>query len=145
MLARNKRIFNLNVKRLYINMHVCVYIYIYIYIHTHTHTHTLVFIHTYIYQFSHSVVSNSFRPHGLQHTRLPCASTTPGACSCPWVGDDIQSSHPLSPSSPPVLPSIFPSIRVFSNESVLYIRWPVRTEISASALVLPMNFQDWFP
>ena len=39
-----------------------------------------------------------------------------------WVGDAIQPSHPLSPLL--LLPSIFPSIRVFSNESVLRIRWP---------------------
>ena len=38
-----------------------------------------------------------------------------------WIGDAIQPSHPLSSPSP--LPSIFPSIRVFSNESVLHIRW----------------------
>ena len=41
-----------------------------------------------------------------------------------------------------LLPSIFPSIRVFSNESVLCIRWP---KFRASALVLPVNIQDWFP
>ena len=39
----------------------------------------------------------------------------------PWVGDTIKPSHPLSALP---LPSIFPSIRVFSNESVLHIRWP---------------------
>ena len=43
-----------------------------------------------------------------------------------------------------LLPSIFPSIRVFSNESVLRIRWP-SIAVSASASVLPMNVQDWFP
>ena len=43
-----------------------------------------------------------------------------------------------------LLPSIFSSIRVFSNESVLHIRWP-NTGLSASASVLPMNIQDWFP
>ena len=43
-----------------------------------------------------------------------------------------------------LLPSIFPSIRVFSNESVLHIRWP-NIGVSASASVLPMNVQDWFP
>ena len=43
-----------------------------------------------------------------------------------------------------LLPSIFPSIRVFSNESVLHIRWP-KYWSSASASVLPMNFQGWFP
>ena len=42
------------------------------------------------------------------------------------------------------LPSIFPSIRVFSNESVLHIRWP-KYWASALASVLPMNIQDWFP
>ena len=39
-----------------------------------------------------------------------------------WLGDAIQPSHPLSPPSPSAL--IFPSIRIFSNESVLHIRWP---------------------
>ena len=43
-----------------------------------------------------------------------------------------------------LLPSIFPSIRVFSNEPVLHIRWE-STGVSASASVLPMNIQDWFP
>ena len=41
-----------------------------------------------------------------------------------WVGDATQPSHPLSSPSPPVPPSIFPSLRIFSNESVLHIRWP---------------------
>ena len=41
-------------------------------------------------------------------------------------------------------PSIFPSIRVFSNESVLHIRWQIKG-VSASASVLPMNIHDWFP
>ena len=45
---------------------------------------------------------------------------------------------------PLLLPSIFPSIRVFSNESVLHILWP-KYWASASTSVLPMNIQDWFP
>ena len=57
-----------------------------------------------------------------------------------WVGDAIWQSHPLS--SPSTSASIFPSIRVFSNESVLCIRWP---RIGVSASVLPMTIQDWFP
>ena len=43
-----------------------------------------------------------------------------------------------------LLPSIFPSIRVFSNESVLHITWP-NIWVSTSTSVLPMNTQDWFP
>ena len=43
-----------------------------------------------------------------------------------------------------LLPSVFPSIRVFSNESVFHIRWP-NFGASAAASVLPMNIQDWFP
>ena len=54
-------------------------------------------------QFSHSVVSNSLWPHGLQRARLPCPSSTPGAYSnsCHGVGDGIQPSHLLSSPSPP--------------------------------------------
>ena len=53
-------------------------------------------------QFSLSVMSNSLRPHGLQHTRLPCPSPTPGACSnsCPSSQWCPQPSHPLSSTSP---------------------------------------------
>ena len=77
----------------------------------------------------HSVMSDSWWPHGLQHARLPSimlqASPSSGACSdsCPssrWCHPTIYVlCHPLL-----LLPSIFPSIRVFSNESVLRIRWP---------------------
>ena len=57
-----------------------------------------------------------------------------------WVDDVIQNilCHPLLP------PSIFPSLRVFSNESALRIRWP-NFGVSASTSVLPMNIQDWSP
>ena len=70
-------------------------------------------------------MSDSLQPNGLQHARLPCPSPTPGACSnsCPqnqWCHPTISSS--IIPFSP--LPSTFPSIRIFSNESVLRIRWP---------------------
>ena len=74
---------------------------------------------------SRSVVSDSLRPHESQHARPPCPSPTPGVDS---------DSHPLSQRCHPaisssvhpllLLPSIFPRIRVFSNESVLHIRWP---------------------
>ena len=53
-------------------------------------------------QFSHSVMSKSLRPHGLQHTKSPCPSPTPGTCSTHVhrVSDAIQPSHPLSSPSP---------------------------------------------
>ena len=95
-------------------------------------------------QFSHSVVSNCLWPHGLQHARPPCPSPTPGACSnsVHRVSDVIQPSHPLL--SPLLLPSIFPSIRVFSNMSALHTRWPKYWSLALTS-VLPMNIQDWFP
>ena len=74
--------------------------------------------------FSCSVVYDSLQPHELQHARLLYPSLTPRVCSnsCPlsqWCHPTISSScHPLL-----LPPSIFPSIRVFSNESVLRIRW----------------------
>ena len=69
-------------------------------------------------QFSRSVMSDSFRAHGLQHARTPCPSPTLRVYSnsCPlsrWCHSTI---------SPSVVP-FFPSIRVFSNESVLHIWW----------------------
>ena len=63
-------------------------------------------------------MSDSLQPYGLQHARLPCQSPTPGAYS-----DSCPSNH-LILCCPLVLPAIFPSIRVFSNESALRIRWP---------------------
>ena len=71
-------------------------------------------------QVSHSVVSDSLQPHELQHTRPPCPSPTPRVHPnpCPlsrWCHPTISSS---------VIPSIFPSIRVFSNESAFHILWP---------------------
>ena len=83
--------------------------------------------------FSHSVVSDSLQLHGLQHSRLPCPSPSPGACSnsCPssqWCHPTISSlCWPLL-----LLPSIFPSIRVFSNEPALPIRWPKYWSLSFS-------------
>ena len=56
----------------------------------------------------------------------------------------MPSNHCILCCSLLLLPSIFPSIRVFSNELVLCIRWP-KYWVSASASVLPMNVQDWFP
>ena len=56
----------------------------------------------------------------------------------------MPSSHLILCHSFLLLPSIFPNVRAFSNESALCIRWP-STGVSASASVLPVNIQDWFP
>ena len=72
-------------------------------------------------QFSRSVISNSLRPHEPQHTRPPCPSPTPGVHANPCPSS--RWCHPTT-SSLLLLPSIFPSIRVFSNDSALHIRWP---------------------
>ena len=66
-------------------------------------------------------MSNSLQTHGSKHTRLPCPSLSPGVCSnsCQWK----PPNHLILCCPLPLLPSIFPSIRVFSNESALHIRW----------------------
>ena len=68
-----------------------------------------------------SLSRDSLQPHGLQHARPPCPSQTPRVYSCPlswWCHPAISPSVPFL-----LLPSIIPSIRVFSNESALPIRW----------------------
>ena len=87
--------------------------------------------------FSCQVVSNSLQPHGLQHARLPCLSLSPGVAQTHvrWVDDAIQPFHPLLPFL--LLPSVFPSFRVFSKESVLRIRWPKYWSFSFS--ISPSN------
>ena len=77
-------------------------------------------------QFSPSILSDSLPLHGLQHARPPCPSPNPGAYSnsCPlsWSCHPTISSSVVPFSS---CPQIFPSIGVFSNESILHIRWPM--------------------
>ena len=88
-------------------------------------------------QFSRSVVSDSLRPHELQHARLPWSSPTPGVYSnsrplSRWCHPTISFCHPLL-----LPPSIFPSIRVFPNEKVLHIMWPKHWSFSFS--ISPSN------
>ena len=75
-------------------------------------------------QFSHSVVSDSLRPHELQHARLPCPSPTPGVHPNMSIELVMPSNHLILCCPLLLLPSVFPSIRVFSNESALCIKWP---------------------
>ena len=73
-------------------------------------------------QFSHSVMSDSLRPHELQHARPPCPSPTPGVqsdSSSQWCHSAISSSVIPFSSCPQSLPA-----SVFSNESTLRMRWP---------------------
>ena len=96
-------------------------------------------------QFSRSVMSNSLQPHGLQHARLSCPLPTPGAysnsCLLPWwCHPTILSSVIPFSSCPQSFPASgsFPVSQFFTSGSRSF-------GVSASALVLPMNIQDWFP
>ena len=95
-------------------------------------------------QFSRSVVSNSLRPHGLQHARLPCPLPTPmvysNSClSSQWCHPTISSSViPFSSSlqSSPASGELMSQFSASDGQS---------TGASVSASVLPVNLQDWFP
>ena len=83
-------------------------------------------------QFSHSIVSDSLQPHELQHARPPCPSLTPrvhsdSRPSSQWC--HIILCRPLL-----LLPPIPPRIRVFSNESILCMRWPKYWSFSFSII-----------
>ena len=102
----------------------------------------LIFLPLRRVQLSHSVMSDSFWPHGLQHARLPCLSPTPGACwkSCPssrWCHPIISSSLIPFSSCLQFFPASgsFPVNQFFASGG---------QSIGASASVLPMNIQDWF-
>ena len=104
----------------------------------HYLTHTPV-------QFSHSVVSDSLWPHGLQHTRLFCPSLSPRVCSNShplnqWGYPTISYSVTLFSSCPQSVPASgsFPMSQFFTSGAQ-------SIGVSASASVLPMNIQDWFP
>ena len=96
-------------------------------------------------QFSHSVMSDSLWPHGLQHVRPPWPSPTPEACSnsCP----SSQWCHPTISSS--VIPfssclQSFPASGSFQM-SQFFASGGQSIGVSTSISVLPMNIQDWFP
>ena len=96
-------------------------------------------------QFSHSVVSYSLWPHGLQHTRPPCPSPTPwvysNSCPLSWL------CHPTIPFSGVPFSSCLQFFPVSESlqMSQLFKSDGQSIGISASASVLPMNIQDWFP
>ena len=97
------------------------------------------------FQFSHSVLSDSLQPHGLQQASLPCPSPTLRVCSnsCPlsqWCHPTISSSVIPFSSCLQSFPAsgCFPTSQFFASGSQ-------GTGVSTSASVLPMNTQDWFP
>ena len=90
-------------------------------------------------QFSHSIVSDSLQLHGLQHDRLPCPSPTPKLTQTMSIESVIPSNHLIFLSSLLLLSSIFPSIRVFSNELALHTRWPKYWSFSFS-ICLPNEY-----
>ena len=96
-------------------------------------------------EFSCSAVSDSLRPHGLQHTRAPCPSPTPGVHSdsrpsSQWCHQAVSSSVVIFSSRPQSFPASesFPMSQLFASggQSI---------GVSASASVLPKNTQDWSP
>ena len=106
--------------------------------------HLLLLLITYLLLFSCSVVSNSLRPHALQHTRLPCTSLSPGVCSNSCSLN--QWCHPTISSS--VIP-LSSCIQPFPASGSFPMSWPFASVgqsigVSASTSVLPMNIQRWF-
>ena len=89
-------------------------------------------------QFSHSVMSNSLWVHGPQHAMLPCPSPSSQTLLKFMSIESVMPSSQLILCCPLfLLPSIFPSIKVFSSESVLHIRWPEYWSFSFS--ISPSN------
>ena len=88
-------------------------------------------------QFNHSVMSSFLRLHGLQHARLYLSITNSQSLfKLMSIASVMPSNHPIL-CHPLLLPSIFPSIRVFSNESILHIKWPKYWSFSFS--ISPSN------
>ena len=95
--------------------------------------------------FSYSVMYDSLQPHGLQHTRLPCPSPTPGACS-----NSCSSSWCCHPSGSSSVIPFFSWLQYFPASGSFAVSQFFTSDgqiigVSASASVLPMNIQDGFP
>ena len=87
--------------------------------------------------FSHSVVSRSLQPHGLQHTRPPWPTLSHSLLKVTSIESVMPSNHLILFCPLLLLPSVFPSIRVSSCESALHIRWPKYWSFSFS--ISPSN------
>ena len=98
----------------------------------------------YIFSSIHSVVSNSAAPWTAAHQASLSITNSRSLLKLMSIESVMPSKHLILCHALLFLPSIFPSIRVFSNESALHIRWPKYWSF-ASTSVLPMNIQDWSP
>ena len=100
-------------------------------------------------QFSRSVVSDSLRPHESQHARPLCPSPTPSSPKTTSIESVMPSSHLILCLPLFLLPPIPPSIRDFSNESTLRVRWPKYWSFSFNIIPFkehpgPISFRmDW--
>ena len=93
----------------------------------------------FLVQFSHSVISDYLRSLELQHTRPPCPSHSRSSHKPMSIESVMPSNHLILCHPLLLLPSFFPSIRVFSNESALCIRWPKYWSFSFSFSISPSN------
>ena len=128
-------------------------------LHCNILDHILLQVYTCLSQvlwlFSCSVVSDSLRYHGLQHTRLPCPSLSPGvgSNSCPlsWWWGNLTIIRVRSWWDLTISPSVFPFSSCFHSfpaSGCFSMSWFFTSgsqNIGASASVLPMNIQGWFP
>ena len=119
-----------------------------IHTHTHTHTHNIQIVNkkcNHLLLFSHSVLSNFLQPHGLQHIRLLCPSPSPRACSNSCALS--RWCHPTILSSAVPFSSCLLSFPASTSFPVSWLLTSGGGSIgaSASASVLLMNIQDWFP
>ena len=138
--------------RIKLTIYTCLYTVLCIYAAAYTHTNTIYtqlrihMLYIILLLFSHSVTSNSLPPYTLQHARLPCPSPSP--ITQAHVHESVKPSNHLILCNPLLLHSIFQSIRVFSNGSVLLIRWLKYQSFSISppneySKLIPFRI-DWF-
>ena len=139
---RSSNSFALNVKIQNSGKHCSVFSTLYIHFWVHV---SEKFLKIYLQLFNLSVMSDSATPW-----TAACQASLPFAIS--WSLLKLMSIELVMPSNhlilcrlPLLLHSVFPSIRVFSSESALCIRWPKYWGASASASVLPVKIQGWFP
>ena len=136
-----------SVCNMYKYVHTCTHIYSYIFtcVQYKGMVKRMDFATNVVRLFSHSVMPSSLWPHGVQHTWLPCPSPSPGVCS---------NSSPLSQWSHPTISfSVIPfssCLQSFPASWCFLVSWLFESGgqsigVSASASVLPVNIQNWFP